>query len=80
MARATRRWVTIAGACLAVLALVAAFYFFSAGVLLESGCRMKNEAACVSLALTLRASFWLAVVGIVVASLTGVRVVLRARR
>jgi hypothetical protein len=70
----------VAGACLAVLALVAAGYFFSAGVLFEAACSMGDQRGCVNLARTLRASFAFALVGVVIGSVTVARLLLRARR
>lgn len=62
----TRLWMKVVGACLAVLVLGAAFYFFSLGVLFESGCHLGDQGACENEARTLRVSFVLALVFVVI--------------
>jgi hypothetical protein len=76
-------WLKVVGVCVAVLTLVAACYFFSLGVLYESGCHLGDAASCVNLTITLRLSLWLAVVFVVAGGCTGgitLRDALRARR
>lgn len=76
-------WPKVVGGCVAALALVASVYFFSLGVLFDSGCHMGDEAACFDKARTLRLSLVLAIVFVVAAVLAGtasVRFVLRRRR
>jgi hypothetical protein len=70
----------VAGGCLAVLALSAAFYFFSLGVLFESGCHMGNEASCADLARSLRAALVFACVGLVIVSIIGASALVRRLR
>lgn len=73
-------WVSVVGACLAVLSLTAAFYFFSLGVLFDAGCHMGNEAACANLRMTLALSFVLGLLAVVIAGATIGQALARTRR
>ena len=72
-------WITVVGASLAVLAFLAAFYFFSSGVLFDSGCHRGDEAACETLRMVIRLSSDLGIAGLVIAVITAARVVLLRR-
>ena len=73
-------WVSVVGVCLAVLALLVAYYCFSLGVLFESACHMRREGTCEALTHTLRQSLVAALIGVAIGGATAIRVVVRARR